>query len=514
MGLTILDRSIDHLEWVERKFRKELQNSGGEELQNLIEQQEEKEKKKESLEQKLTDIRRKRSKLEDEISEISNLLEQLGETAELEEERKQLQSRIDDLDDRRESINTKLEDQISDRGFLSYAMPAFEETAERLDELREAGEIPSELSNEFVDELLVSGTCICGRDLTRGTSEYQAVSSYKSNVEADGLDKTAIELISHFGQISSNHQKFHDKTDELINEREQVEEQITELQGEVDDIEVEMGELTDDIEGLTDETDLIDWEEETFESPSDLQAARRKKEEKKGGLTEKIGGLKDRISQLEDDIKDLQEQIDEAEAEEREADLARKRMQTASAVRSDLNSTYKEFQQTVRSQADDRVSETFEDVISSDYEAHITDNFDLEIHDPNYDTPLSVNKSRGERQVASLSFIGSLVDLARERYEDEQDYKFFSGGIYPVVMDSPFGALDNQHRREVSRTIPRLASQVVVMVTDSQWEGPVQEEMSSRIGKQYYLKHDRHGGTNGTPVTTTHNEPVVAKGDD
>lgn len=511
MGLTILDRSTDHLEWVEREFRAELQDTGSEELEQLIDRQERTEEQKADVEDRLTDKRRKRGRLEDEIADISSLLEQLEETAELEEERNRLVEEKERLESQRDAVNERLAEQLTDRGFLPYAMPAFEETAERLDELREAGEIPSELSNEFVDELLGSGTCICGRDLTRGTDEYDAVESYKSEIEADGLDRTAIQLVSHFSGISSAREAFDEKTSELISEREELERQITELEGRIDDIEVELEEKTDDIDGLSEGADVDD---EDYYSASDLQAARREKRERKERLTEDIGRLKNEKAELQAEIEDLGEQIDEAEAEEREADLARKRMQTAAAVREDLQATYEEFQHTVRSHADDRVSDTFEDVISSDFEAQITEEFGLEIYDPNYDTALPVNKSRGERQVASLSFISSLVDLARERYEADREYKFFSGGIYPVVMDSPFGALDNEHRRGVSRAIPRLAEQVVVMATDSQWEGPVREEMSSRIGQQYYLEHDQHGGTNGTPVTTVRKEQAPVTGDD
>ncbi len=508
MGLTILDRSTDHLGWVEREFRNELQDTGGEEVQQLIEQQERKENEKERLEQKLEDKQRSRSNLQEEINDISNVLQQLGETAELEEKRNALVSNISDLEERRDSINEKLKGELSQKGFLTYAMPAFRKTAEDLDELREAGEIPSELGNKFVDELLESGECICGRELVEGTPHYEEVKGYKSSIEADGLDQTAIELISHFSQIESTREEFENNTDDLIAEREDVNGKITDLRGKVDDIEVKIEDLTDDFEDYADETG-IDWDERDIESPSDLQAARRDKREEKSSVTEEIGDLKGRIKALEEGIKELQEEIDAAEAEKREADLARKRMQVAKAVRQDMEETYEGFQHTVRKRANNRVSETFEDVITSDYEARITEDFGLKIYDPNYDRALPVNKSRGERQVASLSFIGSLVDIARERHEAEEDYKFFSGGIYPIVMDSPFGSLDNQHRRDVSETIPMLANQVIVLVTDSQWEGPVKKSMLDKIGRQYYLEFEQRGGTNGTPMTTIREETVA-----
>jgi DNA sulfur modification protein DndD len=78
-------------------------------------------------------------------------------------------------------------------------------------------------------------------------------------------------------------------------------------------------------------------------------------------------------------------------------------------------------------------------------------------------------------------------------------------------MDSPFGALDKSHRRRVSRVIPSLANQVVVFATDSQWEGPVEEEMSEVVGQQYWLNFD-DGGEDGSPRTDIKKERIATQG--
>lgn len=121
---------------------------------------------------------------------------------------------------------------------------------------------------------------------------------------------------------------------------------------------------------------------------------------------------------------------------------------------------------------------------------------------------IEVDKSTGERQIASLAFVGSLVDIARERYEADGDSEYFTGGIYPLVMDSPFGALDKSHRRQVSRVIPELANQIVVFATDSQWDGPVEEEMAPKVGQQYWLDFDDGSGSNSYPQTRIETERV------
>ena len=56
-------------------------------------------------------------------------------------------------------------------------------------------------------------------------------------------------------------------------------------------------------------------------------------------------------------------------------------------------------------------------------------------------------------------------------------------------MDSPFGSLGPTYRRQVSDHITRLADQVIMMVTNTQWRGEVEQSLSGRIGKAYILQY-------------------------
>jgi DNA sulfur modification protein DndD len=58
---------------------------------------------------------------------------------------------------------------------------------------------------------------------------------------------------------------------------------------------------------------------------------------------------------------------------------------------------------------------------------------------------------------------------------------------FPIVMDSPFGSLDANSRRHIARTIPKLANQLIVLVTKTQWRVEVEEEIADKIGKEYVL---------------------------
>lgn len=224
--------------------------------------------------------------------------------------------------------------------------------------------------------------------------------------------------------------------------------------------------------------------------------------------------LEHQIEQKEEELDELQDRIDEAEEEQAQALTARRRWQAAQDVRNELQGAFDELQSTVREWSDNLVSQTLEDIAHKDLDAEITEDFKLVIRQNVGDEMLEMTKSTGERQIASLAFIGSLVSIARERYRSDDDSPYFTGGIYPVVMDSPFGALDKGHRRQIGRLMPKLADQVVVFATDSQWEGPVEAEMSEHIGEQYWLNFDESGKEGDFPVThVEHEQPAVTGGD-
>lgn len=61
---------------------------------------------------------------------------------------------------------------------------------------------------------------------------------------------------------------------------------------------------------------------------------------------------------------------------------------------------------------------------------------------------------------------------------------------FPIVMDSPFGTLDEMYRRQIAKTIPNLANQLVVLVTKTQWRGEVAQEMANYIGREYILTYN------------------------
>lgn len=492
MGLTILERSTRHLEDAAGRFEDEVEEHASDELAKLIEQKREIEESIEELERNKDDTKRSIEQTKTEIRDIKQKLERLDESAAIQERRQEYREEREQLEARVEKINEEIKTEVDEKGFVPLAMPLINETAESLDEMRQEGVIPSDLNNSYIDSLLDAQQCLCGRPLEPGTEHYKQVSAMKGEAIAEGVEQGAVRIIGHLNQMSDIESTFFENIEESIQERKQLHDDITELTELIDEVGSELQEM----------------DQKTAEGVSipELEAKRETKEDKKDELNSKKGRLEEKIDRKKAEIESLKEEIEEQRDEREEALIAKRRQKAAELVAEELGTAFGELKDKVRRLSNEKIQDTFGSIASKDLTAEITEDFELKIWQDVGGERVEVDKSTGERQIASLAFVGSLVDIARARYESDGDSEYFTGGIYPLVMDSPFGALDKSHRRQVSRVIPELANQIVVFATDSQWDGPVEEEMSPKVGQQYWLDFDEGNDRNSYPRTRIETE--------
>jgi DNA sulfur modification protein DndD len=499
MGLTILERATRHLGTIAERFESQVQESASEELRKLIDERQSVESTIDQLERKKEDKQRAIERVRREVTDIEQKLERLDESAQLQENRREYREEKETLESEIAEIDEQIRDEISENGFVPLAMPLIRETANKIDQLRKDGVIPSELSDDFLDSLLEAEQCICGRHLEPESSPHLKVASLRGEAAAEGVEQGAMRVVGHLQQFSEHREDFFENTDRLIERRQEKYDRIKRLEELIDEISSELQDLDQTTEG--------------GQTIGDLESRREKKETEKDQLIADKGGIEEKISANEEEIEQLEEEIAEQRDEREETLLAQRRQRAAELVEHDIKESFEGLKDKVRTWSNKEVNKTFSEIASKDLEAEITEEFELKIWQKVGDDRVEVDKSTGERQIASLAFVGSLVKIARKRYEADSESEYFTGGIYPLVMDSPFGALDKSHRREVSRILPELASQVVVFATDSQWEGPVEEEMQDIAGKQYWLDFDDGEGRNEYPQTRVRAEQTTTTSD-
>ena len=226
-------------------------------------------------------------------------------------------------------------------------------------------------------------------------------------------------------------------------------------------------------------------------------------EEELGNLIEKKdieniekGRCGETIDRIGEEIFVINEKIGAIEDKEGIAKIAEERVVAVQKCTKALRQILEVETRDLRPLLDIKIGETFEKIMTKDYKAQLTDSFEMRItktlKKENTNVETEVALSTGERTVAALVFIASLLALAKERENIETVVKELKSTSYPLVIDSPFGQLST-FRAGIARQLPHLAPQVIIFVSPSQFRGSVEETLkkSQKIGKQYYLHY--HG---------------------
>lgn len=499
MGLTILERAIRHLDTVAGRFEDEVDEYASDELSEVRQQMADVEEGIENVKSEIEATKIAKDNAESEINIIEEKMRAVEDASRLASQREEYESDLEDINKKIDSNTERLRHITNEYALQSLAVPLVRETAQELDKMREEGVIPSGLSNDYLNALLENGKCICGTSISPGSQHYNELQKLRSDTIEDDVENKAGDIIDHLERFSTADSEFEDEISSLLGDREDSKDQREQRQQKLSEVERTLSKMDDQVTGS--------------KTVKQLQAERGQKKSEIGRLENEIEGLEEELESKKGDKEGLEEEYDSLTDEREEALVAKRRRRAALDVEERLQTTFDRLKDKVREMCNKHIGETFDQVANKDLTAEVDDEFKLRIKQQVGDQRVEVDKSTGERQIASLAFVGSLVKIARMRYKSDSQTEYFSGGIYPLVMDSPFGALDKSHRRQVSRVIPNMGNQVIVFATDSQWDGPVEQEMKDVVQQQYWLDFDP-GETEGSyPKTRILSEQAAVKGD-
>jgi len=149
-----------------------------------------------------------------------------------------------------------------------------------------------------------------------------------------------------------------------------------------------------------------------------------------------------------------------------------------------VNQSVATFRNSMREQVQVVASKIFQDLISeSDYSSlRISGNYYLTIVD---DRDREIRKrSAGASEIVTISLIGALGECSVEQA--------------PIVMDTPFGRLDNTHRTNILRWLSSRKTQSILFVQSGEF---VRERdlmhLGNRVGREYTL---RRVGSSSTAI--------------
>lgn len=459
LKLEVLTRGRRHLKDVAAEYRRELKRISTGELRDLVEREEqaraEKEQalaRKEELEREIESARRKIADIDQRLLEMQNARALQQQRKRLERDVKQRQAEMDRL------VNNIRE--TATRGFVIVGQPAIERALIILDEKRERGEIPSNIRQQFIQDLIDRMQCICGRSFELDSPEHHRLlalmnSSLPGSLEDDVLDTSA--ALRPFAEQAQTLRK---NLDEAMRRRTELLDVIQALEEELDDVSRQLkGSPQEEISRL---------EKQRQDFRADIESYRLEQ-----------GTLDIRLETLDKEIAQLEKQIKRAKKDKSKERLLTRKASLAQRAADAIGEMYQIFADDMRKRIETKTKEIFKQLVWKD--SHFQDirlgsDYNLEVID-RYGLPARPELSAGERQVLSLSFITAMSRISEEEA--------------PLVMDTPFGRLSSHHRNSITEYLPELADQLVLFVTDEELRDQARKNLEPRIGAEYRLEFDR-----------------------
>ena len=469
MGLELFDNSIEHLSKTIIKLRDEVSKNVKSELSDkylrINQLEDEKLKKK----QQLTETRQELAAAQSELKSIENALRNGEETRTFQVTRDHL---VESIKETKNAFDEKLNElrillsRSSHLAFSTLPMKRFQRIAHTNDQ----DSVEKLIHPDLIPSLMSNGKCLCGQELeTTSIASLEKVQQEVLNLSSSKNEMDQLYFRLSGWEVARTH--FYTEIRRLVSEREELRETLRGLEDELREIEERMKASSRNIENSS---NLIERE-------SSVRTAIVKAEANIESLLRSI----DDISKEEELLNKEVSKLTKAEERQLKLQLA---LESATKVKNTLTGLLKLRESQVKTELEEKIKLTYAQLLRKDYPISLTDNYELLVSDVNGG---SIGLSQGESQITSLAFIGAIVDLTRE-YKDKEkghalDEDLKLGNIFPLVMDSPFGALDADHRSRVATNLPKLSDQIVVIVSTSQWRGEVDEAINHRIGKSYKL---------------------------
>lgn len=476
LGLTVLENAIVHLGTRRRSgtvintFYEEINVEGNKELQVLNEQIK-------TAEDNVTRFERMIDQFKSEKESYKNKKDDKEEELKGYEETEDIKKHIDSRRKEKSNKENELEDTqgrfLKDfqRGTLSYFIsPLVKESQKFLGETEVNDEFISGMDSRSIDDIIERGYCICGTEINKQSPQYDNLQKTLEYIPPQSLGQMVNNYENLLSSYLSDSEQFYESIDDTYHRLSQINSIINNLDQEISMYEDRVGEF-EKTKNIKEEIDyykskIRELDESELRTDQDRKHAQKKLET----LQKKV----DKLIQLNIKNKELLTLLKYSEE-----------------VLNMFNTDYDKRNDRIRVDLEERVNEYFKQIYHGNRFVRIEQGFRVVLYSKSDEYNIQTDESTGLETVKNFAFIAGLVDLTKEKLDEnkskyKEDIKFGLEEEYPLVLDAPFSNVDEKHVVNISKVLPSVAGQLILIVMDKDWNYAA-EELKYRVGAQYRL---------------------------
>jgi DNA sulfur modification protein DndD len=458
----LLDRAKEHLDGIESKLRRltKGENPDIERKRNEIERNKQLlDAANEDLLKKERDKKYLRINIESIEEKLKNYpvdkIQKLQiERENLEAEKKRLEA---DLEEKKLNSISSLIEQAP----FVYCRTAITKTSDLINEKYKKGDLPPKIRETYLREILDSGICICGNDVTHDSPYRKNIESLVNSVQLSKLDETITDGKFEIQAALS-------KGNEFLSERTMFGTAITDLDDRI----------AENAKALEDISQQIQKDE--AEDVVILEGNRKRLDSEERALIDLVGRRKAEIDQLKFDFKQAKDEYDKELSKSKKFESIRKQLELCEQSEDIIISIKNQVLNDVKGKIQEKTREYFLNLIwkrDTFKDVKIDDNYNIYVvHKGGWDA-LPV-LSAGEREVLALSFMAALRESANVDA--------------PVVIDTPLARISGEPKENIAEMLPIYLKncQVILFVTDQEYTPAVRQRLAKCANAEYKLLYD------------------------
>lgn len=458
LDLETLTRAMRHLQKAAQDLRGQLKQISTGELQKLVGEDEQARTRETKLLEDRDRLKRENAEIQRHLDEVNKRLRDFESVQELQRLYDQYTRDIEFAQQGLEKAVRAIRDSVSG-SYVRFSSPAIDAALAILEEKRQRGEIPSNIREQFIQDLLARQICICGRPFAEHEDAFVHLTQLLKTATPTSLEDDIIETAGRLRGLLDTGNKHSVELNTRMAEQVDWQDRITSLTAQRDDVHRQM-------KGA-DEEEIRELSRQREEFGDDLNT----------NLVDQ-GRVEADLESVRTRIKELERQIEQAKKSDKRARLLSRKVELAQKAADKIDEVHGTFAINKRVEIEQETRRIFHSLAwKGDHfqDVRLTEDYQLEVID-RYGLPARPELSAGERQVLSLSFITAMAMVAQREA--------------PLIMDTPFGRLSSAHREAITYNLPMLAPQLVLFVTDEELRDKALENLKPRIGAEYRLRFD------------------------
>lgn len=466
LGISVLENAIAHIGTRHRsgtvlwKINQEISQKSTDELKELNHKQEEHEKNINKKEKEIKQLTDEENKYINFIEKDETTLKNMEETVKLQEQRDTLKKYLDKIEKNYENEKKSISSTIGINPVNFFATPLINTVLEELKQSDFEEKGIRDMNANSIEDIINRGVCVCGTKIDKDTEPYNELIDTLKYLPPQSISTQIKQFISML-EVTKNSSKTHYNS-------------VLEKHTKILEVEQDIANVDDEYRKVSDR--II----ETVDGRSIEERIKKNKSHLKSLQTQLIHLNRD-IEDLKEHIKKTQirynDLLAQNERNQEKITLLKYGDEVLNWLTNDLNKRQSEIKEELK----DKVSYYFQKIYHGNRFVEIDESYNVTL--TSGEGKHITDESAGLETVKNFSFITGLVDLAKNKLMEEVDLS----NEYPLVLDAPFSNVDESHVVNISKVLPTVARQLILIVMAKDWNY-AEESLNYRVGKRYVLE--------------------------